>query len=46
METFSKLLALYEGNQPVTGGFPLQTPETQSFDVIFDLRPKKRLYKR
>ena len=34
METFSTLLALCEGNPPVTGGFPLQRPVTQSFDVF------------
>ena len=32
METFSVLLALCEGNPPVTGG-----AVTQSFDVLFDL---------
>ena len=35
METFSVLLVLYEGNPPVTGGFPAQTPATQSFHVFF-----------
>ena len=38
METFSALLALCEGNPPVTGGFPSQRPVTRSFDVLFDLR--------
>ena len=33
METFSALLALYEGNSPVTGEFPSQRPVTRSFDV-------------
>ena len=37
METFSALLALCEGNPPVTGGFPSQRPVTRSFDVFFDL---------
>ena len=32
METFSALLALCEGNPPVTGGFPSQRPITQRFD--------------
>ena len=36
METFSSLLALCEGNLPVTDGFPLQRPVTQCFDVFFD----------
>ena len=43
METFSALLALYEGNPSVTGGIPPQRPMTRSFDVFFDLRPSKRL---
>ena len=38
MGTFSALLALCEGNPPVTGGFPSQRPVTRSFDVFFDLR--------
>ena len=45
METFSALLALCEGNSPVTGEFPSQKPVTQSFDVFFDLRLNKRLSK-
>ena len=45
METFSALLALCEGNSPVTGEFPSQRPVTQSFDVFFDLRLNKRLSK-
>ena len=45
METFSALLALCEGNPPVTGGFPSQRPVTRSFDVFFDLRLNKRLSK-
>ena len=31
MEIFSALLALYNGNPPVTGGFPSQRPVTRSF---------------
>ena len=42
METFSALLALCEGNPPVTGGFPSQRPVTRSFDVFFNLRLNKR----
>ena len=45
METFSVLLALCEGNPPVTGEFPSQRPVTRSFDVFFDLRLKNRLSK-
>ena len=45
METFSALLALCEGNSPVTGEFPTQRPVTRSFDVFFDLRLNKRLSK-
>ena len=45
METFSVLLALCEGNSPVTGEFPSQRSVTQSFDVLFDLRLNKGLLK-
>ena len=45
METFSVLLALCEGNPPVTGGFPSQRPVTQSFDVFFYMCLNKRLSK-
>ena len=45
METFSALLALCEGNSPVTGEFPSQRPVTRSFDVFFDLRLNTRLSK-
>ena len=46
METFSTLLALCEGNSPVTGEFPSQRPVTKKgFDVFFDLRLNKRLSK-
>ena len=37
MDAFSTLLALCEGNSPVTGEFPSQRPVTQSFDVFLDL---------
>ena len=43
MEKFSALLAVCEGNSPVTGEFPSQRPVTRSFDVFFDLRLNKRL---
>ena len=42
MEAFSALLALCEGNPPLVGEFPSQRPVTQSFDVLFYLRLKKR----
>ena len=45
MKTFSALLALCEGNPPVTGGFSSQRPVTRGFDVFFDLRLHKRLSK-
>ena len=45
IETFSALLVLCAGNSLVTGEFPTQKPETQSFDVFFDLRLNKRLSK-
>ena len=45
MEAFSALLALCEGNSPVTGEFPTQRPVTRSFDVFFDLGLNKRLSK-
>ena len=45
MKTFSALLALCEGNSPVTCEFPLQRPVTWSFDLFFDLRLNKRLSK-
>ena len=38
MEMCSALLALCEGNPPVTGGFPSQRPVTRIFYVFFDLR--------
>ena len=45
METFSALLALHEGNPPVTGVYPSQSPVAQSFDLFFDLHMNKRLSK-
>ena len=45
METFFTLLTLCEGNPPITGGFPLQTPATQSFNIFFDMRLNKRFSK-
>ena len=38
METFSALLAIWAGNSPVTGEFPVQRPVTRSFHVFFALR--------
>ena len=43
--TFSALLALCEGNSPVTGKFPSQTPVTRCFYVSFEMRLNKRLSK-
>ena len=43
--TFSASLALYEGNPPVTGGFPSQRPMIRSFDIFFDVCLNKRLSK-
>ena len=45
METYSALLALCEGNSPVTGEFPTKRPVTRSFDIFFGLRLNKRLSK-
>ena len=45
METFSALLAIGAGNSTVPGELPAQRPVTRSFDVLFDLRPNKRLSK-
>ena len=45
METFSALLALCEGNPPVTAGFSSQRLVTWSFEVFFDQRLNKRLGK-
>ena len=38
MENFLVILALCEGNSPVTSEFPSQRPMTRIFDVFFDLR--------
>ena len=45
METFSVLLALCDGNSPVTGEFPSQRPVTRGVGVFFDFRLNKRLNK-
>ena len=45
MKTFSALLALCEGNSPVTGEFPAQRPVMWNFDVFYDLRLDERLSK-
>ena len=45
METFSALLALCEGNPPVTCGFPSQKPMQRRFDVFFHPRLNKWLSK-
>ena len=45
MGTFSALLALCEGNPPVTVGLPSQRPATRIFGVFFDVSLKKRLNK-
>ena len=34
---FSVLLALCEGNPPVTGGFPSQRPVVRNLDIFFDV---------
>ena len=41
----SALGSLYEGNPPMTGGFPSQRPVTRSFDIFFNLRTNKQLSK-
>ena len=45
MVLFSALLALCEGNSPVTVEFPSQKPVRRSFDIFFDLCLSKRLSK-
>ena len=45
METFFALLALCEGNPPVTGEFPSQRPVRRGFHVFFNLRLNNRLSK-
>ena len=42
IETFSAFRALCAGNSTVAGEFPSQRPVTRSFDILFDLRLKKR----
>ena len=37
----SILLALCEGNPPVTGGFPSQRASNTAFDVFFDVNLNK-----
>ena len=46
MKTFSALLAICAGISPVPDEFLTQRPVTRSFDVLFDLRPNKRLSKK
>ena len=41
----SALIALCEGNPPVSVGFPSQRPVTRGFDVFFDLGLNKQLSK-
>ena len=41
----SALLAICEGNPPVTGEFPSQRPVTRSYEVFFDPRLNERLSK-
>ena len=45
METVPALLALCEGNPPVTGGFPSQRDSNTGFDAFFDVSLNKRLNK-
>ena len=45
MRTFFALLALYEGNSPITDELPSRRRVTWSFDVFFDLRLSRRLCK-
>ena len=46
MKTFSVLLAVCEGNPPVTGGFPShKRPVTWSFAIFFDVGMGNRLSK-
>ena len=44
-DAFYALLALYEGNPPVTGGFPSQRPVTWRIDILFDAPLNKQLRK-
>ena len=45
MEMFSTLLALCEGNPPVTGRFPSQRANNMRFEVYFDVSHNKLLNK-
>ena len=45
METFSALLALYDGKPPINGGFPPQKPVTQSSEIFFEPHLNGRWYK-
>ena len=45
MERFSMLLALCEGNPPVTGGFPLQVQVAWSVDIFLDVHLNQLLRK-
>ena len=45
METFFALLAICEGNSPVSGEFPAQRPVARNFEDFFDLRLNRRLSK-
>ena len=45
MKTFSALLVICVWNSSVPGEFPAQRPVTRSFDVFFDLRLNKRLWR-
>ena len=45
MKTISALLALFEGNPPVTSGFPSQIEGNAGFDASFDVSQNKRINK-
>ena len=45
METLSALLAICDGNPPVTDWFPSQIPVNRSFDLFFDLHLNEWLKK-
>ena len=44
MKTSSRLLALCEGNPPVTRGFPSHRPVTQSFDGFYLSTPEQTVH--
>ena len=44
-ETFSALLALCEGNSPITGEFPLQRPVTRSLEIRWFGTPSRSLWR-